>query len=232
MDVDILYEDNHLLIVHKPMNIPVQGDHSRDLDLLSILKQDLKLRYQKPGNVYLGLVHRLDRPVSGVITFAKTSKAAARLSRMLQRHEMERKYLAIVRGTPVKQKGELEHFLWKNKQKNIVYVVEPTRKGAKKARLSYEVLGRKAGMSLVSVQLHTGRSHQIRVQLAANGTPIYGDQKYGQTVNQPGQQLALFAHTLSFPHPVRDEVIAVDGIYPETYPWNLWKQPLINKEIG
>ena len=159
MIIHILYEDNHLLVVEKPINIPVQADDSGDDDLLTILKEDLKDRYQKPGNVYLGLVHRLDRPVGGVLVFAKTSKAASRLSDVLRKREMERTYLAVVRGN-LKDDGLLEHHLWKDAKKNIVHAVKESHPGGKKAVLHYETLQRKDGMSLLKIRLHTGRSHQ------------------------------------------------------------------------
>lgn len=221
MKIPILYEDNHLLIVEKPVNIPVQEDQSGDDDLLSMLKADLKERYNKPGNVYLGLVHRLDRPVGGAIVFAKTSKAASRLSNELRKQALERRYLAVVRGKPTKKQGRLEHYLLKDQRKNQVRVVDKQVQGAKKAVLDYEVIASKEGLSLVRVQLHTGRPHQIRVQLAETGTPIYGDQKYGQHVNKPGQQIALWANELRVKHPTRDEYVKVRCAPPEIAPWKI-----------
>ncbi|MBP1968333.1 23S rRNA pseudouridine1911/1915/1917 synthase [Virgibacillus natechei] len=229
MKIPILYEDNHLLIVEKPINIPVQADNTRDKDLLTLLKQDIKVRYQKPGNVFLGLVHRLDRPVGGVIVFAKTSKAASRMSDVMRRQAIDRSYLAVVRGGPDREQAKLEHFLSKNQQENKVYAVPSHHKQAKKALLSYKTLAQTKQLSLLSVQLQTGRSHQIRVQLAETGTPIYGDQKYGYHVNQPGQQIALWAHSLSFEHPTKKERITVDSLPPREYPWNLWQDVYPNK---
>ncbi|WP_085992952.1 RluA family pseudouridine synthase [Oceanobacillus senegalensis] len=222
MDVPILYEDNHLLFVEKPVNVPVQEDQTKDLDLLSYLKKDIKIRYQKPGNVYLGLVHRLDRPVGGVMVFAKTSKAASRLSDVIRRNNMEKRYLAVVRGKPKKERDILEDYLIKDRSKNTVYVVEPTHEKAKKALLEYEVIGEKNGLSLLSIKLHTGRPHQIRVQLSSRNCPLYGDQKYGQNVNKPGQQIALWSQTLAFEHPTKKEEISVQSQPPNEYPWNLW----------
>lgn len=222
MDIPILYEDNHLLIVSKPINMPVQEDRTRDMDVLTALKNDLKIRYQKPGNVYLGLVHRLDRPVGGAIVFAKTSKAASRLSDMMRCHTVKRTYLAIVRGTLGQKKGRLEHYLYKDKRKNKVYVVASKHPGAKKAILEYHVVGEKDGLSMLAVQLHTGRPHQIRVQLSTIGHPIYGDQKYGQKVNKPGQQIALWSYSVNLKHPVKDTTVAVQAAYPNYYPWNVW----------
>lgn len=221
MTIHILYEDNHLLVVEKPVNLPVQADDSGDEDLLTLLKADLKERHQKPGNVYLGLVHRLDRPVGGVLVFAKTSKAASRLSDVLRKREMERTYLAVVRGS-LGEGGLLEHHLWKDTKKNKVHAVEASHPGGKKAILRYETIERKDGMSLLGIRLHTGRSHQIRVQMAASGAPLYGDQKYGQHLNRPGQQIALWAHTLSFPHPTTKEILTFESTPPADHPWNLW----------
>ncbi|KPH72138.1 MULTISPECIES: RluA family pseudouridine synthase [Bacillaceae] len=225
MKISILYEDNHLLLVEKPINIPVQADRTGDSDFLSMLKQDLKIRYQKPGNVYLGLVHRLDRPVGGVMVFAKTSKAASRMSDLIRRQAMDRKYLAVVRGVPQKNQAVLEHHLIKNNRENKVYTVTANHKKAKKALLDYRTIAKTEELSLLSVQLHTGRPHQIRVQLSANGTPIYGDQKYGQNINRPGQQIALWAHSLRFEHPVNKEMVEVNCPPPkEQYPWGIWKK--------
>lgn len=222
MNIPILYEDNHLLVIEKPINIPVQEDNSGDKDLLNLLKEDIKIRYEKPGNVYLGLVHRLDRPVGGVMVFAKTSKAASRLSDVIRKDELDRKYLAVVRGVPKKKKATLEHYLYKDTKKNKVYAVAANHKEAKRAVLDYELISSEEGLSLLSVRLHTGRSHQIRVQLSEAGFPLYGDQKYGQQVNRVGQQIALWANVLEFPHPTTKELINAQSAPPNEYPWNLW----------
>lgn len=222
MNIPILYEDNHLLVIEKPVNIPVQEDQSGDADLLTILKNDLKRRYSKPGNVYLGLVHRLDRPVGGVMVFAKTSKAASRLSDQLRRKVIDRKYLAVIRGVPKKKEATLHHYLYKDRKKNQVYSVNKTHSEAKPASLDYRLMDTVSRQGLLSVHLHTGRSHQIRVQLAAEGYPLYGDQKYGSKVNKSGEQIALWAHTLEFEHPTTKEALRFVSEPPKLYPWELF----------
>lgn len=224
MKIQILYEDNHLFIVEKPVNIPVQEDVSKDKDLLTILKEDIKERYNKPGNVYLGLVHRLDRPVGGAIVFAKTSKAASRMANLLRKQEINRTYLAVVRGYVKKERNTLRHHLYKDRKKNVVSVSSPKKNGVKEAILHYEVLGREENLTLLRVTLETGRSHQIRVQLSEIGHPLYGDQKYGKGLNKHGEQIALWSHTLSFVHPVRKTDIHVTSLPTIDYPWSLWIQ--------
>ncbi|NLM52171.1 MAG: RNA pseudouridine synthase [Firmicutes bacterium] len=217
--IPLLYEDNHLLVVEKPANMLSQGDSTGDADLLTILKQKLKAKYQKPGNVYLGLVHRLDRPTGGVMVFAKTSKAASRLAAQIQNGTFTRAYLAVVHGKISPAKGTLKHYLQKNKKTNFVAVVEGPGKGAKEAILSYRVLDTTANLTLVQVQLHTGRAHQVRVQFAACGHPLFGDQRYGSAVNQPGQQLALWAHAITFNHPTRKESMTFTSFPAPIQPW-------------
>lgn len=219
MHINVLYEDNHLLIVEKPVNIVVQEDASKDMDLLNMLKSYIKEKYNKPGDVYLGLVHRLDRPVGGVMVFARTSKAASRLSNELRKQQIYRKYKAIIRGTLPNKQGELVDYLYKDRKKNLVSVVSSKNKDGKKAILEYKVLSKKDNLSMLEVELKTGRSHQIRVQLANQGTPLYGDQKYGEHVNKHGQQIALWASSLSVKHPTKDEMITVESEPPKEYPW-------------
>lgn len=223
MHIPILYEDNHLLIVNKPNNLPVQEDRSKDQDLLTLLKKDLKVRYNKPGNVFLGLVHRLDRPVGGIITFAKTSKAASRLSDLIRRKAFERQYLAIVKGSPQKTRGKLEHYLWKNRKTNVVQAVHTEDKDGKKAILYYEVLKKSGSFSLLNVELETGRSHQIRVQLKTIGCPIIGDIKYGERIASRSKfPIALLASSVKFKHPTKDEKVHIEISPPKTYPWTLF----------
>ena len=212
--INIIYEDNHLLVVEKPINMPVQADDSHDLDLLTLLKADLKKRYHKPGNVYLGLVHRLDRPVGGVMVFAKTSKAASRLSEQVRTHQFKKEYYAVVLGK-IEEKGHLADYLLKNEKKNIV-TVHPQ---GKQAILDFTRLQYKKDMSLVKIQLKTGRSHQIRVQFSHHGYPLFGDQKYSQKA-KPGQQIALFSHAITFQHPTTKETLHFSLSLPCHYPWN------------
>ena len=199
--INILYEDNHLLVVVKPCNMPVCLDESGDKDLLSILKSYLKEKYQKPGNVYLGLVHRLDRPVGGVMVFARSSKAASRLCKSFNEHSITKKYLAIVNGKMDSDKGELVDYIDKDSNGNAFI-----SKDGKKAILDYEVLqyDKKNDCSLVSIDLKTGRHHQIRIQFASRGHYLLGDQRYGKLDNK---QICLFAYYLSFTHPVSKEVM-------------------------
>ncbi len=214
-------------MVEKPVNMPVQGDSSGDPDLLSFLKNDLKVRYRKPGNVYLGLVHRLDRPVGGVMVFAKTSKAAARLSAQIRDLQFGKYYLAVARGLMESKEGRLTNYLIKNYRRNIVAVApDPNTPGAKEALLDYRVIGEREGMSLLKISLGTGRSHQIRVQMAAIGHPLYGDQKYGPNLNQPGEQLALFSFKIRFQHPTTKESLEFKSAPPRDYPWTLFAESL------
>ena len=214
--VDVLYEDNHLLVVVKPPNLPAQADRSGDDDLLSILKRHIGNKYQKPGNVYLGLVHRLDRPVGGVMVFARTSKAAARLSADFAAHAQDRRYLAVLRG---ELPGEiaLEDHLLKDPATGMVRVAPPDTPGAKRARLISRPLARRDGLTLTEVRLFTGRSHQIRVQHANAGLPLWGDARYGQ--GKPGQQIALWAASLTLEHPTRHEAMRFACPPPGSPPW-------------
>ena len=203
--LEILYEDNHIIVVKKEPNIPSQADKTEDLDMLTIIKQYLKEKYDKPGNVYLGLVHRLDRPVGGVMVFAKTSKAASRLSNQVREKVSKKKYLAVVDGKFENKNGVLEDYLYKDERNNMSKVVSKDKKNAKLAKLDYEVLAYNEvkNLSLVKVNLHTGRHHQIRVQLANSGHSIFGDQKYGS--RGKGKQIALWAYELIIQHPVTKE---------------------------
>ena len=207
MNINVIYEDNHLLVVEKPCNIPSQMDNTCDLDMVNILKDYLKKKYDKKGNVFVGLVHRLDRPVGGIMVFAKTSKAASRLSESIRTNKLKKTYLAVVHGKLDNKSGRLQDYLLKNNKTNMVSVVPKGINGAKEAILEYKVLKELDNLSLVMVQLITGRSHQIRVQFKNNGNPLYGDQKYGQDLNKPGCQIALWSYKLEFPHPTKKDVM-------------------------
>ena len=205
--INIIYEDNHLLVIEKPINIPVQEDSSKDKDLLTMLKEYIKKRDNKPGNVYLGLVHRLDRPVGGIMVFARSSKAASRLCKAFNEHKITKKYLAIVKGK-VDTSGEYVDYLAKDKD-GKAYVC----KDGKKAVLNYELVeyNKENDCSLVSVDLKTGRHHQIRIQFASRGHYLLGDQRYGVLDNK---QISLFSYYLSFTHPVSNEVLEFK-VFPE-----------------
>lgn len=221
-DLNIVYEDNHILVVVKPQNIPTQEDESHDMDMVRLLKEYLVKSKNKPGEAYLGLVHRLDRPTGGVMVFAKTSKAAQRLSESIKNGSFEKKYLAVVVGEPKNKTDRLQHYLKKNAMQNKVMVVPMLTEGAKFAELDYKTLQTVQGYSLISVVLHTGRSHQIRVQMSTIGHPLYGDQKYGDDERSKKCQLALWATELRFPHPVdKEKGIMTFRVYPpvDSAPW-------------
>lgn len=219
-DITVLHEDNSVLVVVKPQNIPSQADSSGDTDMLTLLKQYVKDKYSKTGNVYLGLVHRLDRPTGGVMVFAKNSKSAERLSKQIVDGEMSKQYLATVVGRPKEKKATLEHYLKKNSLTNNVYVATFGDHNAKRAELSYEVLDSYEDIvSLVKVHLKTGRSHQIRVQMSAIGCPVFGDARYGGDVLAKGHNLALWAYRLEFNHPITKERMVFVAYPPQKEPW-------------
>jgi len=220
-DLQIIYEDNHLLVVIKPQNVPVQEDESKDKDLLTMLKEYLVEKYNKPGKAYLGLVHRLDRPTGGVMVFAKTSKAAERLCEQIKTGEMEKTYLTVVEGEPRIKADRLSHYLKKDEKTNTVTVCPKLENGAKLAELDYKVLDTKDNLSLVKVKLLTGRSHQIRVQMRTLDTPVYSDLKYGtSTKTKAPTKMALWATDLKFTHPTTKERMAF-RVYPpqDEMPW-------------
>ena len=218
-EIRVLYLDNHLLAVEKPPNMPTQADDSRDLDLLTACKRYIAEEFKKPGDAYLGLVHRLDRPAGGAMVFARTSKAAARLTAAFQGHDLEKIYLAIVRGE-ISQPGALSDYLAKGAD-GMVRVAAPGDPGAKEARLTYKPAAWAEGLTLVEVSLETGRSHQIRVQLSNAGFPLRGDNRYGG--GAPGQQLALWSHRLTIPHPTRPERLTFVSDPPRSGAWALFQ---------
>ena len=219
----VLYEDNHIIVVEKEPNIPSQEDKTHDIDMLTLVKQYLKEKYNKPGNVYVGLVHRLDRPVGGVMVFAKTSKAASRLSEQIRNKEFKKRYLAVVDGKFNETSGILEDYLYKDERNNISKVVDQKKKNAKKAKLDYEVLNYddKRDLSLVKINLYTGRHHQIRVQMANAGHSLFGDQKYG--TRGRGKQIRLWAYEVEFIHPVKKEML----IFRDLPDWTMCKNSKI-----
>lgn len=216
-NINIIYEDNHILVVEKPINIPVQEDSSCDTDFLNMLKRYIKEKYNKPGNVYLGLVHRLDRPVGGIMVFAKTSKAASRLSEQIRNNTFEKIYNAVVIGK-IEKEGKLIDYLLKNTKTNIVSVNE----NGKKSILNFKKINEKNNLSLIEITLETGRSHQIRVQMSNHGFPLYGDQKYNTNANV-GEQIALFAKKISFVHPTTKKMLIFELDLPNRYPFNIFK---------
>ena len=223
-----LYEDNHIIAAVKPPNIPTQGDMTGDVSFFDYIKDYIKIKYNKKGNVFLGLVHRLDRPVSGVIVFAKTSKAASRLSEAIRDRKFEKTYYAVVNGILLDKEAILENYLIKktNKLGNIAQVVFENTKNAKIAKLKYNVVKEDVikNLSLLKIELETGRFHQIRVQLSNIGHAIYGDRKYGSYIkyDRDDVPLALFAKSLKFPHPTKDEEIYVEADLPDYKTWNIF----------
>ena len=233
----ILYEDNHVIVAIKPAGILSQADSSGDPDMLTILKSYLKEKYNKPGEVYLGLLHRLDRPVSGVMVFAKTSKCASRISEQIRQRAIQKSYRAVVLGEFITPKGVLTGFIDKNERENKVTVYLPDKdlsipESAKKSVLSYEVIGTArsgtAGkgslLSLVEIELLTGRSHQIRAQFAREGHPLYGDRKYGTVPEHFTGDVCLQAYRLAFDHPITRVRLTFEISTPEINPWNLFSR--------
>jgi 23S rRNA pseudouridine1911/1915/1917 synthase len=226
MKLEVLFEDNHCLVVNKPAGLLSQADVTGDPSVVSWAKDDLKARYRKPGNVYVGLVHRLDRPTSGVVVLARTSKAASRLSAQFRAGQVTKVYWAIVEGEPAEDHGEWIDLLEKDRQTNLVRVKAAEQPdnddGGKEARVAYRVVARSAGGSKLELRPATGRSHQLRVQLANRGMPIVGDRKYGAATvlkaEDGGRRIALHARELSFKHPTREEVISVVAPVPADWP--------------
>lgn len=214
-DLEILFEDNHLLAICKPAGVLSQEDRTGDPDALTLGKEYLKKEYKKPGNVFLGLLHRLDKPVSGVMVMAKTSKSAARISEQIRQRTVKKSYLAVVKGDPV-DFNYLTHHLLKDTTTNRVTVVEEGTKDSKRAELMYQTLERRNGMALLKIKLITGRAHQIRVQLAEVNLPITGDLKYGTAT--PGN-IALHAYEIEFNHPTLKKAILIQSNPPLSEPW-------------
>lgn len=219
-ELTILHEDNHIIVVLKPQNIASCPDESGDESLFDIVKEYIRVKYQKPGNVYLGLVHRLDRPTGGVMVFAKTDKAASRLGVQMKDGGFEKLYYAVLCGIPNKDSATLENYLRKSSLNNMVYVCTPSEEGAKEAKLRYDILGKSGGLALAEVKLYTGRTHQIRVQTASINCPVYGDMRYGGEKAVKGK-LALWAYSLKFTHPTTGETMRFIAEPPkDNFPWS------------
>lgn len=218
----ILYEDNHLIILNKEPSEIVQGDKTGDEPVSEQLKSYLKIKYNKLGNAFLGVVHRLDRPVSGVVVFAKTSKALARMNKLLQKRELKKTYWAIVKNPPPAQEGELIHYLVRNKKNNKSYAYDHPAKNSKEAVLDYKLLKQSKGYFLLEIDLKTGRHHQIRAQLSAIGCPIKGDLKYGFSRSNPDASVSLHSRKVAFVHPVSNELLEVVAPPPRDPLWDFF----------
>jgi 23S rRNA pseudouridine1911/1915/1917 synthase len=221
-ELTVLYEDNHLLVVLKPAGLLIQGDKTGDTTLLQVAKQWLIDKYQKPGNAFLGLVHRLDRPVAGVVVFAKTSKAASRLSTQFRQRTVRKSYLAVIEGQLEPSSATLTHYIKKRMGNRRVHIAEQPFPDAQQASLSYNVLETKHDYTLVQVNIHTGRHHQIRAQLSHIGHPIIGDRKYGSKTTLSDKSLALFASQISIQHPIQQIEMTFQASPPNQWPWTLF----------
>ena len=218
--MEVIYEDNHIIVVNKTSSEIVQGDKTGDTPLSEMVKQYLKEKYNKPGNVFIGVTHRLDRPVSGLVVFAKTSKALPRLNEMFRNGEVKKTYWAIVKECPKETEGELVHYLVRNEKQNKSYAYDKEVKNSKKAVLHYKLIGHSQNYYLLEVDLKTGRHHQIRCQLAKMGCPIKADLKYGFPRSNPDGSICLHARTVQFVHPVSKEMIQLTAPVPEGNLWN------------
>ncbi len=223
----ILFEDNHLIVVNKMPSEIVQGDKTGDEPLSETVKRFIKVKYQKPGEVFLGVVHRIDRPVSGAVVFARTSKALSRMNEMVKNHQMTKRYWAIVKNKPPHESDRLEHFLLRNEKQNKSYVRQKEVKDSKQAILNYQWLASSKDYHLIEIELITGRHHQIRAQLAAIGCPIKGDLKYGFPRNNPDASISLHARKMSFIHPVTKELVSVEAPPPKDVLWDFFLNALV-----
>ena len=220
--LNVLYEDNHIIVVVKPFNVLSQSDSTKDVDMLTLVKEYIKEKYNKPGNVYIGLVHRLDRPVGGLMVFARSSKAASRLSNMIREKNFSKYYLAVVRGLFDKREGELTDYLLKEESGNTIVT---TKEKGKISKLRYKVLeeNKSNNLSLVEIELLTGRHHQIRVQFSSRNHSLYGDQRYGI---QDNKQIALWAYKLEFEHPVKKEMMKFTYLPPKNDCWCMFNMKI------
>ena len=216
----VVYEDNHIIVVNKTASEIVQGDKTGDTPLSETVKEYIKMKYNKPGNVFLGVTHRLDRPVSGLVVFAKTGKALSRLNDMFRLGEVKKTYWAIVKERPKELEGELVHWMVRNEKQNKSYAYDKEKSNSKKAILRYKLIGHSQNYHLLEVDLQTGRHHQIRCQLAKMGCPIKGDLKYGSPRSNPDGSICLHARRVTFVHPVSKEVIDITAPLPSGNLWN------------
>ena len=222
--MEVVYEDNHIIIVNKQSGEIVQGDKTGDRPLSDTVKDYIKEKYQKPGAVFLGVVHRLDRPVSGLVVFARTSKALTRLNKMFAEGEVHKTYWALVKNAPQETEATLTHWLVRNEKQNKSYAYATEKPNSKKAILKYRLIGKSDNYSLLEVQLMTGRHHQIRCQLAAMGCPIKGDLKYGAPRSNPDGSISLLSRRIEFIHPVSKERITAEAPLPDDPLWQAFKQ--------
>ena len=221
-DIPIIYEDNHLLVIDKPSGVLSQEDRTGDPDVLTLCKKYVKKKYNKPGDVWMGLVHRLDRPVSGVMVLAKTSKAASRLSEQIRKNRMDKTYWAMVEGM-ASPNETLIHYLEKDSRSNNVSAYNKPRGKAKESKLSFETLKQNSKFSLVEIDLFTGRQHQIRVQMAKIGHPLWGDYRYGEEGSKDGKEMGLRAVRLTVEHPTKKEKMTFEADVPNLQPWNFFE---------
>jgi 23S rRNA pseudouridine1911/1915/1917 synthase len=229
-ELEVLYEDNHLVVINKRSSEIVQGDKTGDEPLVEKVREYIRVKYDKPGNVFCGLVHRLDRPTSGVLVFARTSKALERMNKLFAEKHPEKTYWAVVEKAPPKKQDYLVHHLTRNEKQNKSYVSEVPKTGSKEARLHYKELNRSDRYTLLEVKLETGRHHQIRAQLSYIGCTIKGDLKYGAKRSNPDGSIHLHARSLKFGHPTKDEEILVTAPVPDEPLWQWFEQAFSNKQ--
>jgi 23S rRNA pseudouridine1911/1915/1917 synthase len=220
--LSVIFEDNHLIAINKPAGYLVHGDETGDSTLADAVKEYIRIRYHKPGDVFLGVIHRLDRPVSGAVLFARTSKALTRMNELMRLKQVEKKYYAIVDARPEELSGQLIHHLVKDEEKNIVRAYASKKPGSKEAQLTYEVKGELDGKVLLEVHPLTGRPHQIRVQLSKIGCSIVGDLKYGAEYPIHNKSIALHCREMQFIHPVKQEPVCIAAPVPKSFPWNIF----------
>ncbi len=223
MKLDILFEDNHLIIVNKEVGALVQGDKTGDKSLLDFTKNYIKKKYNKPGDVFLGLPHRLDRPTSGIVVYAKTSKALSRMNKLFSEQNVKKKYWAVVEEAPEILSQTIEHYLVKNPKTNKSTAYNSPKKNSKRASLTYNLIGSSKNYKLLEIDLHTGRHHQIRAQLAKIGCHIKGDLKYGAKRSNPNGGIHLHARQIEFEHPVKKEILTIVAEPPNEQIWNIFK---------